>query len=195
MPNNSPTPITKQGCFDNDATTTINDTFVYTLISNAVPVSLTNPTSATDMMTGIIKGGTVTTLGEGLDIFAAGTYNLGAASTMVFTVKLGGVTIATITTASNANTAVTLNWNLTLKVVCGVITNANSLTFEAHGFLNYDGGATLAAAASVFNDVAVAASSGIDPTLDQTLEIMANLGSGNASSNVTERMLVVSLIN
>lgn len=193
MPSNLSNPLFRVGAMDNDAINAINDTFDYTLISDATVVSLTNPTSATDLKTGVVKAGTISQLGEGLDIFAAGTYNVAAASTVVFTIKFGGVTIATFTTASQTNTAVTLNWNLSLKAIAAVL--GTSGTLEVHGSLNFDSGATLAAAASVFNDSITAASSAIDLTQDQTLEIMANFGSGNASSVIAQRMLIAKLIN
>lgn len=194
MPNNAASPVTRQGSFDADAAFQVNDTFDYTLISNTVAVTNTNQTAATDLMTGIIKGTTIGVVGEGFEVFAAGTYNLGAASTSVFTVKFAGLTLTTITTASNANTGVALNWNLTLRVVA-VTVSGTSCTLECDGFLNYDGGATTAVAASVFNTIANAASSTFDPTVDQTLEIMHNLGSGNAASTVTQRVLHVRMIN
>src|ERR1700743_1217279 len=76
----------------------------YRLVSNVTPVSLTNPTSATDLMTYTFppnpmgSGNILNDGGKGFDLFCAGTYNLAASSTVVFTIKLGGVTLATFTT-------------------------------------------------------------------------------------------------
>ena len=170
----------------------------YEMLANTTPVVLTNPTAATDLMTFTVptnpngNGCIINKLGAGFLVYAQGNINLAAASTLVFTVKLGTVTIATITTASQTNTAVVLNWQLDLDIITSAV--GSSGTVEAHGKLFFDSGATLAAAASVFQDSITAASAAIDLTQNPVLEVMANLGSGNASSTVTARVLRVILI-
>src|SRR5262249_14905495 len=160
--------------------------------------SLTTPTAATDLKTFTFVsspnqlGNLLNEVGRGFQLFAAGTYNLGAASTSVFTLKLGGVTIATFTTASNANTSVTLNWQIDFKACVNAVGNAGTL--EAHGRLGYDGGATLAAAASVFLDSNTAVSSAIDLTVPQTFELMHNFGTGNAASVVACRVFEITIL-
>jgi hypothetical protein len=193
MPNLNPDPLIYQGALDGAAANVLNGSFVQQLVGNATPVSLTNPTVATDMMTATLQPNTVDAAGDGLRIFAAGTYNLGLASTLVFTIKLGGVTIATFTTASQATTAVTLGWQVDL--VATVVTPGASGTLEVHGALNFDSGATLAAACTTFLDSNIAVSSAINLTAPALLEIMSNLGSGNAGSNITQRQLTVELMN
>ena len=168
---------------------------MYQLINNATPVTLTNPTAATDLMTFQLplnpagNGNIINDVGHGLSIYAAGSYNVAASSTLVFTIKLGTVTIATFTTASQTNTAVALNWRLDFDVTTVAV--GSSGTVEAHGKLTFDSGATLAAAANIFMDSKKAVSSAIDLTQPALLEIMANLGTGNASSTVSQRVLRV----
>ena len=172
---------------------------VYRLLSNVTPVSLTNPTAATDLMTFLFplnplgNGNILNEVGRGFEAFCKGTYNVAAASTVVFTIKLGGVTIATITTASQTNTAVTLNWILSLRSLINAV--GSSATFETSGILFFDSGATLPAAASVFLDNNTAVSAAIDCTQPQNLEIMANFGTGNASSVIAQRVLDITLLN
>jgi hypothetical protein len=172
---------------------------LYRLLSNVTPVSLTNPTAATDLMTFALpqnplgNGCIINETGRGLDIFACGTYNLAASSTVVFTIKLGTVTIATFTTASQTNTSVTLNWQLRLRALIASVGSAGTL--ETHGALLFDSGATLPAAASVFLDGNTGVSAAIDLTLNPLLEIMANFGTGNASSVIAQRVLDITLLN
>jgi hypothetical protein len=172
---------------------------LYRLLSNVTPISLTNPTAATDMMTLIMpsnplgNGCIINEVGRGLDIFCKGTYNLAASSTVVFTIKLGGVTLATFTTASQTNTSVTLNWIIRLKALVASVGSGG--TIESAGQLYFDSGATLPAAASVFLDSNTAVSSAIDLTQNPLLEIMANFGTGNSSSVIAQRILDITLLN
>jgi hypothetical protein len=171
----------------------------YRMLSNVTPVSLTNPTSATDLMTFTMptnplgNGCIINEIGRGLDIFAAGTYNLAASSTVVFTVKLGGVTICSFTTASQTNTSVTLNWQIWIKSL--VVSVGSAGTLETHGQLTFDSGATLPAAATTFLDGNTGVSSAIDLTQNPLLEVMANFGTGNASSVIAQRVLDITLLN
>ncbi len=189
MPTLNPNPVPYRGCFDDSVANIVNGTFAQLLVGSTTPVTITNPTVATDMMTTTLLAGTLEDVGETLEVFAAGTYLVAAASTLVFTVKIGGVTVATFTTASQATTAVTLGWNLTLNAT--VVTNGAAGSLEVHGELNFDSGATLAAACSTFLDSNTAAATGVNLNLPVLVEVMGNLGTGNAGSSITQRQLVV----
>lgn len=171
----------------------VSNLVMYALVNNTTPITLTNPTAATDLMTFLLplnpagNGNIINDGAHGLSIYAAGSYNVAAASTLVFTIKLGTVTIATFTTASQTNTAVALNWRLNFDIT--TVSPGTSGTVEAHGALTFDSGATLPAAASTFLDGNTAVSSAIDLTQPALLEIMANLGTGNASSTISQRVL------
>lgn len=193
MPNLNVSPFVKEGAFEGDNRRTANTTFGQCLAMNVTPVSLTNPTAATNLMTAVLPAFTFSAPQQSIDVYASGTYNLAAASTMVFTITLGGVTLTTITTASNANTSVTLGWKI--NYVIGCVSSGSAGTVESGGTLLYDGGATLAIAASAFNDINTAVSSAINMNIPATLAIQANLGTGNASSVVAERILRVVYFN
>lgn len=200
MPNALPNPYLHDGAVSNDGL--IKDLLScgeQQLSVNVTPVTLTNPTSATDLMTFTVggpAGGPAVSLnaaGKCLQVTAFGVYNLAAASTLVFTIKLGGATLATFTTASQATTAVTLAWSLQITSI--TVAPGASGTAECHGYLSFDSGATLAAAASEFLDSNTAVITGINYTGPLLLELMANLGTGNASSTITSRMMQVELYN
>lgn len=199
MPNALANPYIHDGAVSNDGL--IKDLFSCVeqqLVVNTTVVSLTNPTSATDMMTFTVPAPTsqsamLNAAGKVLQITAYGTYNVAAASTVVFTIKLGGATLATFTTASQATTGVTLNWQIYL--VSATVTPGSAGTAECHGELNFDSGATLAAACSAFCDSNTAVITSINYTGPLLLEIMANFGTGNASSVIAERFLEVELYN
>jgi hypothetical protein len=200
MPNPLPNPFIHDGAVSNDGL--IKDLLScgeQQLFVSASPVTLTNPTAATDLVTftiGAPTGGagiSLNSAGKVIVISAFGVYSLGAASTLVFTVKLGGATLATFTTASQATTAVTLAWQLSLTSV--TVTPGAAGTAEAHGYLSFDSGATLAAACSEFLDSNTAAITSINYTGPLLLELMANLGTGNAGSTITSRIVQVELYN
>lgn len=171
----------------------VSNLVMYQLVNNVTPVSLTNPTAATDLMTFLLplnpsgNGNIINDISHGLLVYAAGSYNVAASSTLVFTIKLGTVTIATFTTASQTNTSVALNWQLNLNITTQAVGSSGAV--EVHGTLVFDSGATLAAASTTFSDSNTAVSSAIDLTQPALLEVMANLGTGNSSSTVSQRVL------
>lgn len=198
MPNALAQPFIHDGAVHNDGLIKDMLSCVEQQLSvNTTVNQLTNPTAATDLMTftiGAPTGGQALSLnapGKALQVTAYGTYNLAAASTVVITVKLGGVTLATFTTASQATTGVTLGWQLYLNSV--TVTPGSSGTAECHGELSFDSGATLAAACSAFLDSNTAVITGINFTGPLLLELMANFGTGNASSVIASRMMQVEL--
>lgn len=200
MPNKAPNPFIHDGAVHQSGLVAdLLSCGEQQLFVNTTPVSLTNPTSATDMMTFTIpapdgaQGVALNAAGKCLQITAFGTYNVAAASTVVLTVKLGGATLATFTTASQATTGVTLGWQLYLTSI--TVTPGASGTAECHGGLVFDSGATLAAAASEFADSNTAVITSINYTGPLLLEVMANFGTGNASSVIAERVLQVELYN
>jgi hypothetical protein len=198
MPNPLANPFIHDGAVSNDGLIKDMLSCVEQQLSvNATPVSLTNPTAATDLMTFTIPGPTggqglsLNAAGKCLQITAYGTYNLAATSTLVFTVKLGGVTLGTFTSGSNTNTSVTLQWQLALTSI--TVTPGAAGTAEAHGLLTINIGATLPVALSAYGDSNTAVLTAINFTGPLLLEVMANLGSGNASSVIACRMLQVEI--
>lgn len=142
-------------------------------------------------------------VGKTLTISSAGTYNLGAASVETFKAKLCTVsgcgsgtviTLATWVTASQATTSVTLGWNFLLN--CTTVTQGGAGTMECHGTLNFDSGATLAAASSSFNDSNIAAVTGM-PLNTTTLFLQTTIafGTANAANTALARQQIITLAN
>jgi hypothetical protein len=194
MPNNAAYPLTHAGAFDQSAGLDVMSCMQQDAIFVVTPVvTNVNPTTATTMMSGTIKANTLGAINKGFEAFACGTYSCGASSTLVFTIVLGGVTVATFTTASQTNTATTLNWQI--QLFGGVITTGSAGTLEVHGELNFDSGSALSAACSTFLDSVTAASSAINLTIDSTFAVQSNFGSSNGSNTITQRMLEVVICN
>lgn len=136
------------------------------------------------------------------NVQAFGTYSLGAASTVNLKAKLCTVSgcgsgtvvnLASWTTASQTNTGVTLAWNINLQ--CATVTTGATGTAECHGTLNFDSGATLAAAASTFNDSNTAAVTGIPLNGQLFLQTTLAYGTANASNTALAREQVVTIGN
>lgn len=195
MPNINPSPITYEGVFGADDRRQINGSFEQQLISNVVPVQLTNPTSATDLMTATLQARTLNAVGEGLEIFGAGVVNLTTTtSAATFAVKLGGVTIASFTTGSFAVGAINLGWNFTLTATVASVDAFGNITLETHGALNASL-TTAAGSITAYNDTNVAVSSSIAAATPLLLEVTGLLAAGNAASFIAQRQLLVELLN
>src|SRR5271155_3536936 len=127
MPNNAAYPLVHAGSFDQSAGNDIMSCMQQDGLFIVTPVvTNVNPTTATTMMSGTIKANTFGAINKGFECFACGTYSAGAASTLVFTIVIGSVTVATFTTASQTNTATTLGWQIML--FGGVITAGSAAT-------------------------------------------------------------------
>lgn len=196
MPNNAAQPLIHDGAFSRDGgISDILSCFERQLIANTTVVQNTNPTSATNMMTGTIKAGTLSKVGQTLQVFAAGIVNLTTTtSAATFAVVLGGVTIATFTTGNYAVGAINLSWNLSIEATVASVDSGGNITVECHGFAS-GSLTTLAGATTSYNDSAVAVSSSIAAASDQTLAITGFLAAGNAASFINQRQLVVDVYN
>jgi len=191
MPNNSPNPLFYDGVISGDVRNIINGTFRQQLIANTTVVQNTNPTSATNMMTAALQANTLAAVGDGLEIWAAGTVNLTTTtSAATFAVVLGGVTIATFTTGSFAVGALNLAWNLQINSTVVTTAVSGNVTLETHGTLNA-ALTTAAGATTSYNDINVAVSSAINGSIPLTLAITGFLAAGNAASFINQRQLQV----
>lgn len=195
MPNTSVTPVIQEGAFDASARRAVNQSFAQCLVANTTVVQATNPTSITDLMTATIPGGTLSRLGQTLQIVGMGITNLTTTTSAVtITVVYGGVTLAAIVTGNVAVGALNLPWYLTLNCTVASIDSGGNITLECHGSLG-QALTTTAAGLTVYNDVNVAVSSSVAAAASQTLQIRATLAAGNAASFVNERQLLVNLLN
>jgi len=191
MPNNSPNPLFYDGVISGDVRNIINGTFRQQLIANTTVVQNTNPTSATNMMTAILQANTLAAVGDGIEIWAAGTVNLTTTtSAATFAIVLGGVTIATFTTGNFAVGALNLAWNLQINSTVVTVAVGGNVTLETHGTVNASL-TTAAGATTSYNDINVAVSSAIVGGSTLTLAITGFLAAGNAASFINQRQLQV----
>jgi hypothetical protein len=199
MPNLNPNPIFYDGPITDGSKVLLNSTFEQQLVGNVTPVQATNPTAAANLMTATLQPGTLAGIGEGLEIFGAGIINLTTStSTLTIAVILGGVTVATFTTGAFA-ISLNLPWNFTVVLTAASFapaagTPGGSFTVECHGTLQ---GALTTAAGSItaYNDTNTAASSSINNSVPTLLQVQATIGTGNAASFVTQRQLLVEVLN
>ena len=194
MPNSSPAPLIYDGVIHGDSRKVINQTFEQQLIANTAVVQATNPTSAANLQTAVLQAGTLSRVGQSLEIFGAGIVNLTTTTSAVtIAVVLGGVTIATFTTTAFA-IALNLGWNLTVTATVVSVDSGGNVTLETHGSLSA-AVTTAAGAIAGFNDVNIAVSSSIAAAGALTLAFTALLAAGNAASFVNQRQLLAELLN
>jgi len=193
-----------EGHFWNDATqknilTQINGqagSLVQGINVNITPVTATNPSSAADLMTLTLPAGYANVLGKTLYLWGAGNYTTAGGQTPTFRLRvlLGGVAVLSFT--STATTAsVTKTWNIEGFITTSA-TGATG-TVEAHGIFNIElgSGAAGSVAESSFNDAVTAASSAIDLTAADVLKLDCLFSSSNASNSISQRQLVLQVIN
>lgn len=134
-------------------------------------------------------------VGKTLIVKGAGTYSLGAASTVAIKVKICAVsgcasgnvvTPCTWTTASNANTGVTSSFNFECVVGASTISGANSKVL-GHGMAGVEVGAANTAALAVFGDVTTAETAVLDLTATQFVQTTVTFGTANASNTATQQ--------
>jgi len=195
MPNANPNAFIYDGAIHGDSRKLLNQTYEQELVANVTPVQATNPTVATNLQTATLNAGTLSRVGQSLEIFAAGIVNLTTTTSAVtFAFILGGVTIASFTTGAFAVGALNLGWNGTITATVVSVDSGGNVTLETHGSL---GGALTTAAGSItaYNDTNTAVSSSIAAASSLTLQVQATLAAGNAASFVTSRQLLVELLN
>lgn len=150
-----------------------------------------------------LQPATLLKAGRTLIVKGAGTYSLGAASTVAVKVKLCGVSgcgsgtvvvPCTWTTASNANTAVTSSFNFECAVATSTASGVNSKVL-GHGMLGIEVGAANTAALSLFGDVTTAETAVIDLTAVAFAQTSITFGTANASNTATQQTSLMLLTN
>jgi hypothetical protein len=180
-----------------------NDVWVSTQTSNTAQATA-NVTTDQNLMSSTVGMPTAQWVmnapGRTLQYFGAGTYSLGTSSTVTLKLKLCSVagcgsgtvvTLASWTTASQSTTSVTLAYNLSAS--CVTVTLGSSGTAECHGTLQFDSGATLAAATSSFNDSNTAVISGLPLAGQWFLQSTLAFNTSNASNTSTLRLQTVDI--
>ena len=113
-------------------------------------------------------------------------------ATLTIAVKLGSVTLCTITTsASNtaASTSLPVQFSFTLQTTL----TGTSGTIEAHGFINANLGTAAAGAATQFLDTNTAASSAVNLNIAETLTV--TIAASAAVPSAQLRQLVAAVVN
>jgi len=162
---------------------------------NITPVTNTNPTAATALMTQAIKAGALNVVGKYLYISGAGLYTTAAAQTPTITiaVTLGAVTLATWTSAATTASSTNFPWNFDLFLITQ--TKGSSGLLESHGIFNVTLGAAAAGAETSYNDVNTSTVGPIDLTAAQTLSVTGLFSTGNAGNSQSQRLLVIEQAN
>jgi hypothetical protein len=163
--------------------------------TNVTPVTVNaNVSTAQNLMSVSIPAGTLNRVGRSLRIWSAGVYTIptSAGTSMTLAVKLGALTLYSITTTS-LTTGVT-NGQFNINSIVSVQTGGASGALEAHANLSIELGATGAVADSLFLDGNTATVSTVDLTAAQTLQVTITFSAASASNTATQRQMVLETV-
>lgn len=180
------------GIVNNGRTITISQA---TLLSLAAQTALTNVSTAQNLFSLAIGAGLLNKVGRTFLVTLFGTYNFAGGSTPTITLalKLGSVTLATITTAA-INTAASTALQFQATFQCTVVSTGTGATLEVHGSVSINISAnTPGAALTTYGDQNTAVSSGVDLTISENL--VATIASSGTLSSVTLRGATVELMS
>lgn len=196
MPNTSPSPLFYDGAVSGDVRKIINQTFSQQLVSNTTVVQATNPTATANLMSAVLQPGTLSRVGQTLQIFGTGITNLTTTTgSLTLTVNLGAVALAAIATGPVAVGALNLPWQLNLFATVVSVDSGGNVVLESHGTLG-QALTTTVAGLTTYNDVNVAVLTAVPAAGSLTLQFTCIMsGAGNAASFVNQRQLVVNLLN
>lgn len=157
--------------------------------------ALTNISTAQNLFSQSIPGGQFNKVGRTFLVSIFGIYSFAGGSTPTITLalKLGSVTLFTIT-SSAINTAASTNLQFQLSVQCTVAAIGASATIESHGSLTINLSAnTPGAALSAFADQNTAVSGAID--LTQAQNLVATIACSGTLSSAQLRSATVELVS
>jgi hypothetical protein len=180
------------GVVNNGRTVTVSQA---SLLSLAAQTALTNITTAQNLFSQAIAAGLLNKVGRTFLVTLYGTYNFAGGSTPTITIalKLGSVTLATITTAA-INTAASTNLQFQATFQCTVVSTGTGATLEVHGQLAINISAnTPGAALAAYADQNTAVSSGVDLTISENL--VATIASSGTLSGAQLRSATVELMS
>jgi hypothetical protein len=176
---------------------------------NVTPVTVNaNVTTDQNLMAVTVPANNFNVVGRTYRVFVAGVYSTAAASTAQMTLK---VKICSVSGCASGNVASVISIQTTALGSVTVSNNAWNGTFyittqtagatgawEPHGTFNIDLGA-ITAADSLFNDTNTATVAGspsaIDTTAQNFVQISFAFSAASTSNSVTERQLVVEVVN
>lgn len=162
---------------------------------NITPVTATNPSTEADLQTYAIPAGAMNVVGKTIEFASYGTFTTAGGQTPTLRLRayIGTIAILDYTSAASTASSTTFPWNINGLITTSAV--GASGTVEAHGIFRITVGASIAGAATAFNDQISAASSAIDLTAAQTFKLTALLSSANAGNNVISRHQVIKLAN
>ena len=154
-----------------------------------------NSTSPQNLMAYTFVANSLNSAGRTAHIYCAGNYSTpsGGTPTLTFTLNLGAVQMATFTTGATTATQTTLPWYLDIYLTCA--STGASGTLESHGIASYRLGSG-AGVLSVLGDTNTAATSAVDLTSGQTLQLTGTFSTNAATANIfVQRQMVVEWFN
>lgn len=148
---------------------------LYTATSG-VTINTTTPTtsfSSTKIGTTTIKANTLK-IGQKFIIWGSGYYStpLANTATVTITVKIGSVTVSTVTTAAFPASATNLPFDFLLQFTVQAIGSGTSAKVVCDGSFNY--ATALSAVAKTSNSLSSIGQIGFDSTADQAMDILAS---------------------
>lgn len=148
-----------------------------------------------NLMSTTITAGLLNSVGKTLRVWGAGVYTTPAASvaTITIKIKLGAVTLISITSSANPGSVTNNNWNFNAYVTTQ--TAGATAVFEVHGNMVIDLGASPGLADSIFSDTNTAVSSSLDSTAAQTLQVTVAFSAASGSNSCTQRQIIVESVN
>lgn len=134
--------------------------------------ALTAITTAQNLFTQSIPGGAFNVVGRTFRVRGTLIYSTTATNVAALTIalKLGSVTLVTITTGAT-NTAASTNLQIQFDFLCTVVTAGTTATINAHGRLDANIGTATSGSVTTYFDNNTAPSSAIDLTQAQILAV------------------------
>src|SRR5271165_4984361 len=140
--------------------------------------ALATLTTAQTMFTLALLAGALNKTNRTLRVSGAGIFTTAGTPTIAVAIKLGTVTLVTITSPTIANAQT--NGQFSFEFLISVATSGSSGTLEAHGELCVQGGANLTAAVAQYVDQNTAVSSAVN--LTSALNLVATLAASTTVS-------------
>ncbi|HLZ07939.1 MAG TPA: hypothetical protein VKT80_05075, partial [Chloroflexota bacterium] len=173
---------------------------------NVTPVTVSaNVTTDQNLMSCTLNANLLNVAGRTLLVRATGTYSTAAASTASITMKVklctvsgcGSGTVITPLSASTGATAALTASNLMAQLQGNIITQTAgaSSAYEAQGSMLIDLSATATVASSVYPAINTATVGTIDSTGQIFLQVTGAFSAASTSNVMTERQLIVEVVN
>ncbi|MGA9668413.1 MAG: hypothetical protein WBQ94_04350 [Terracidiphilus sp.] len=142
------------------------------LLNVAQQTALTAITTAQTLLSKAMPAGSLNVAGRTLRVRGALIYSTTIANVATITIalKLGSVTLCTITTAAT-NTAASTNLPIQFDFTLTVAATGAAATIQSHGTVSANIGTAAAGAITVYADTNTAVSSAVDLTIAETLAV------------------------